>query len=285
VIDLDGTLVHSDGTVTATNRAALERARVQGIDVLIATGRTWSECHLLLEAAGLDGPVVTAGGSRLVRHPDHVTLDRITIDSAMAREAAGVLVEHGLGVLVLRDPDDDGVEYLHLGPHSLHSVSTWWHARHGHELHSLTTLDDVGSLEGVLRIAAVASSDSFEAPMSALQLQLGDRARVWHWEAVSDPTLGHDSVHLLEVFNPAACKWAMVQRWCEAHGRDESLVVAIGDGLNDVAIVKWAPLGVAMANADPRVRAVADHVAGHHDENGVAQVIDALLSGDLEVAR
>jgi hydroxymethylpyrimidine pyrophosphatase-like HAD family hydrolase len=121
--------------------------------------------------------------------------------------------------------------------------------------------------------------------MSALQSQLGSRARIWHWEAVIDPVLGHEAVHLLEVFNPCACKWGMVQRWCASHGRDASLVVAIGDGLNDVSIVKRAPLGVAMGNADPRVLAVADHVAGHHDENGVAQVIDALLSGELGVAQ
>ena len=283
VIDLDGTLVHSDGTVTAANRAALARARASGIDVLIATGRTWSECRTLLDATGLDGPVVTAGGSRLVQHPDHLTLDRIDMDPCMAQEAAQILVQHGLGVLILRDPEDDGVEYLHLGPHPLHAVSTWWHARHGHEVHALDTLDDVGKLHGVLRIAAVATPGTFQAPMAALDERLGDRARVWHWEAVIDPALGHEAVHLMEVFDPSACKWTMVQRWCASHGRDPAQVVAIGDGLNDVAIVRLAPLGVAMGNADPRVRAVADHVAPHHDDDGVAQVIDALLSGALEV--
>jgi hydroxymethylpyrimidine pyrophosphatase-like HAD family hydrolase len=59
------------------------------------------------------------------------------------------------------------------------------------------------------------------------------------------------------------------------YSRDE--VIAIGDGLNDVEMVQWAGLGVAVANAVPELRDIADFVTTSCDEEGVAQVIDRFI--------
>ena len=283
VIDLDGTLVNASGGISQANRRALEQVRGEGCTVLVATGRTWSECHVLLDAAGLDGPIITAGGSRLTTHPANETLDRLPLADAEAVAAAQVLIEHGLGVLVLIDPDPSGVEYVHLGPHDLHAVSHWWHDHHGHDVHRVDTPADAVMHGTVLRVAAVAEAAAFESPVSALADRLGDNARTWHWEAVTDPRRGHSPVHLLEVFGPEAGKWSMVRRWCEANDRDLSCVVAIGDGLNDVQLIQHATLGIAVANADDRVRAVADCIVPSNDDDGVAHAVHGLLDGTLGV--
>ena len=283
-VDLDGTLVGSSGYVSAENQAALAAARAAGIEIIVATGRTWSECHHLLRGASVQGPVITAGGARLVDHPSNATLDVLALPPAVGRQAIEVLVDQGLGVLVLLDPAKHGLEYVHVGPEPLHSVSLWWHKHHGHDVHVAASPEAACALGTVLRVAAVAAAESFAQPVAALKAALGSAARTWHWEAVTDPSLGHAPVHLLEVFDPAAGKWAMLERWCVSKGCNPARVAAIGDGLNDVELVQRAPLGIAMGNADARVLAVADHVAPSHDDNGVARTIEAMLGGRLEVS-
>lgn len=281
VIDLDGTLVGSSGSISLANRQAIQHVQASGCTVLVATGRTWSECHVLLDEAGLSGPLITAGGSRLTTHPANTTTDRIALTDTAAIAAAKVLVKHNLGVLVLVDPDPSGIEYLHLGPHDLHTVSHWWHDHHGHIVHPIASPDEVASHGTVLRVAAVAEAEVFEAPVIALQAAIGDEASIWHWEAVTDPRRGHAPVHLLEVFGREAGKWSMVQRWCAANGHNTSDVVAIGDGLNDVELIQHAGLGIAVANADARVRDVADCIVASNDDNGVADALLGLLDGTL----
>ena len=285
VIDLDGTLVHSRGHVSDANKAALQAARDAGVAVLVATGRTWSECRGMLDAAGIQGDVITAGGSRLTRHPGDDTLHRVPLDGNVAARAAACLSAQGLGVLVLRDPAGHGMVYHHLGPTPLHPVSTWWHAMHDHTVYAVPDAEAIAAMDDVLRIAAVAPGVAFAGPLEAVQATLGEAARVWHWEAVTDAALGHQPVHLMEIFNPQANKWGMVVHWCARNGVDPAHVVAIGDGLNDVELIRSAPLGVAMANADARVLAVADYVTCHHDDDGVADVIHALLQRRLDAVQ
>ena len=111
---------------------------------------------------------------------------------------------------------------------------------------------------------------------------LQGRAYLHHWGAVTEqsPAGGtHAGTHLLEVFAPEVNKWTMVRRYCDDRGVDQGRVAAIGDGLNDVALVENAALGVAMKNAFPEVIEVADRVTLDHDEDGVARAVDRIVTG------
>jgi hydroxymethylpyrimidine pyrophosphatase-like HAD family hydrolase len=57
--------------------------------------------------------------------------------------------------------------------------------------------------------------------------------------------------------------------------------VALGDGLNDLELISNAPMGIAMANADPRIKAVARAQTAAHHADGVALAVEALLAGNL----
>ena len=68
---------------------------------------------------------------------------------------------------------------------------------------------------------------------------------------------------------------------CQRYGIDAAEVVAFGDGLNDIDMLRWAGQAVAMSNAPEQVRAAADIVAPSHHDDGVAAVIELLLEGGL----
>jgi hydroxymethylpyrimidine pyrophosphatase-like HAD family hydrolase len=85
----------------------------------------------------------------------------------------------------------------------------------------------------------------------------------------------------IEVNPLGVTKAAGLQVVADYIGIDPSQVVAIGDSLNDLPMIRWAGLGIAMGNAQPEVKAEADWVTTSCDEHGVAYAVDQLLRGQL----
>jgi Cof subfamily protein (haloacid dehalogenase superfamily) len=82
---------------------------------------------------------------------------------------------------------------------------------------------------------------------------------------------------LLEIAPRGASKASALAWLCERRGIAAGEVAAFGDMPNDLPMLRWAGLGHAVSNAHPEVLAAADHVVGHHAEDGVALAIEALL--------
>jgi len=82
---------------------------------------------------------------------------------------------------------------------------------------------------------------------------------------------------LLEIAPRGASKASALSWLCERRGIAASDVAAFGDMPNDLPMLRWAGRGHAVSNAHPEVLAAADHVVGHHAEDGVALAIEALL--------
>jgi hypothetical protein len=88
---------------------------------------------------------------------------------------------------------------------------------------------------------------------------------------------GKSLPHFLEFAAPSVTKGAGLAFVAERLGFAREATVAFGDGENDVELIEWAGYGVAVANAHERVLAIADYVCPSVEEEGVAQVIEALL--------
>ncbi len=96
----------------------------------------------------------------------------------------------------------------------------------------------------------------------------------------SDIEAKDDSIHILEVFDKRVSKWAAIEWLAGERGVRSDRVAAIGDEINDLAMVKGAGLGIAMGNAVGSVREAAEAVAPSNAEDGVAFAIDRILSGE-----
>jgi hydroxymethylpyrimidine pyrophosphatase-like HAD family hydrolase len=81
----------------------------------------------------------------------------------------------------------------------------------------------------------------------------------------------------VEVTSPSVSKGAALAFVAERFGVSREEVIAVGDSGNDVSMVEWAGLGVAMANATPDVHAVADWVAPPVGDDGVVEIIERFL--------
>lgn len=281
VIDLDGTLLSRDGSVSRRNREAIDRARDAGFEVVLATGRSWKESRGAISAIDLRGMVIGAGGSTVNDATSGRTLLRELIEAPVVADLAGVLLEHGHRAHLLKDHDASDHDYCLVGEHELDEASRWWF-----EIHELVRVEVGCALDahrreltaGTLRVGSVAPAERLSRCAAEVISRHGDRVHAQQWGAQTAHEVVGSNTHLLEIFSRGVDKWSAVEWICREREVDPSRVVAIGDGLNDVGMIRGAGLGVAMGNSLPQVREVADRVVAPFDRDGVAEAIEWALA-------
>ncbi len=287
-IDLDGTLLSPDGSISARNRRAIERAREAGMRVTICTGRGFAECERFLGVIGQRDPVIVAGGSILSCPATRRTIHRFAIDQRVVLRAVERLLGHGHAVLVLKDPVEAGYDYLVVQGYQTHPidpVTEWWFREMNVRARYARSLDEDAHPEHTVRFG-ICGLDSTLDPISADLLgHLGDDIHLHNFPAVVAPehtrlTGEGRRYHILEVFSKDANKWTALSWLAAREGVAPERIVAIGDEVNDESMIVGAGLGVAMGNAVPRVKAAAGRETLRHDEDGVAHAIERVLSGE-----
>lgn len=271
-IDLDGTLLDSQHRLPDVNRDALHRAHAAGLKIVLCTGRAFTETRPVIADIGLDlDATVTVFGALVTDVATGRTLARRAIDLSLARAATAWFQERDYAVLWLADADAAGFDgYVLDGPRRHPAVDRWM-------AKSSCVVREVRALPAdappPVRLSVI-DDEAALAPVSAAL------------RAAFDGRLVHNVLHappynlsLVEVFAAGVSKWAGLLELCRRWNIDPRQTVAVGDDVNDLEMVQSAGLGVAMENANPRLRAVARHVTASNDAGGVARLIDELLSG------
>jgi len=278
-IDLDGTLL-VNGDIPFANLAAVKRAQEAGAMVVPCTGRGWWEASpVLSDVPGLEmGVYVT--GAMVAEIDTGQSLDFSVIEPHLAHELVTFLADQPEAVLVYREHNKAGHEYLVTGRGRLTANTRWWFEVTGAAVHfqrDVTPAD----LHNSLRVGMVASGDRVPGLRQALRQAFGNRILVHSFAALPDPD-STQSVHILEVFPAGVNKWHGLSWIARTRGIDQSRVAAIGDEINDLAMLRRAGCGIAMGNAIPDLKNAARHVTEPNDQDGLAHAINRLLTGQWD---
>jgi Cof subfamily protein (haloacid dehalogenase superfamily) len=252
--DLDGTVVRSDGSISARTRRALEAVADAGAMVVIVTGRPPRWLRGIAEAAGHHGLAICANGA-------------IVWDL----QAENVVASYPIDVSTVRDIVSSlRAEIPELG-FAVESVSE----RFGHEpgYRPRWSTDEqtiVAELEALLS-EPVAKLLARHEGLTADQLLARARSVVTDELA----SLTHSSRDgLLEISAAGVTKASTLTALCAEHGFGPEDVVAFGDMPNDLPMLAWAGHSVAVGNAHPEVLGAVDEVTGSNDDDGVALVLE-----------
>ncbi len=286
-LDLDGTLLDSRGRVSERNLGAVRRARQAGLTVTVCTGRGLVECRHVIDAIGQVDPVIVAGGAIVACPVTSRTLHRFAVDRELVAHMTARVLEHKHPVLILKDPLEAGYDYLVIVGEerlALDPVTLWWFEHMKVKVRYAQRLDEDAHPEHTVRVGACGLSGALAALKHDLAAGLAGRAQMHHFPAVVAPEHARkmpdgQSLHILEAFDRSADKWSAIGVLAAASAIRPDQIVAIGDEINDVPMIRGAGLGVAMGNAVPAVRDVADRHTLGNDEDGVAHAIDQVLSG------
>lgn len=260
--DLDGTVLRRDLEITDATREALDALRGRGVRLVVATGRWFSGARRFAGALGFEAedPVICYGGS-MVRTMDGETLLHRTLPRNLGVEALRWAEGRGLHTRVFLDgrivasPDTPAATNF---------------LRRGEEPNVEVVESPADWLEG-----------SREEPTKLVFVDRPDGVSGW-LEAARDAFAGRLFVtrslpHYVEVGGLEGTKAKGLQFLCERWGILPERTLAFGDADNDVDMLRFAGLGVAVGGMTGEVREAADAVAPSVDEDGVAHFVNYLL--------
>lgn len=254
--DLDDTLLRNDLTLSQRAIAAIGQAREQGVYVTFATGRMPVSARPYAEQLGLDVPLITYNGAMIQEAVSRKILYRKAIPVTLAREAVSFLLGEGAHLHMYRE-DRVFVQ-----------KTNEWSRAYGQktgvtveETNLMTVLEQ--EKEGVEKLIIFGPPEELAGWRQKLGRKLPDRLH-----------LTSSKPYFLEMGHPEVNKGRALLTFAEGLGIKPEEIMALGDGLNDLEMLRCAGLGVAMGNAQQEVKEAADAVTATNEEDGVAQAIE-----------
>jgi Cof subfamily protein (haloacid dehalogenase superfamily) len=252
-IDLDGTLLRSDGTLSNRTRNAVAGAVGAGVDVVLVTARGPRTVGDLAAELGIAGEAICSNGG--------IVLDLATggihrfraIETGVALQLVEGLRERLPGILFAVERDVFAHEP---------GFAAWdWEPPAGTRVGDAVELLD----EPATKLILLHADHELDVVAAAARDLAGDSVSV----SISGSWV-------VEVSAAGVNKAAALAELCEERAIEARDVIAFGDHLNDLPMLAWAGTAVAVANAHQDVIDIADEVTATNDEDGVALVLERL---------
>ncbi|HSJ37772.1 MAG TPA: Cof-type HAD-IIB family hydrolase [Planococcus sp. (in: firmicutes)] len=256
-IDLDGTLLADDLTISTDTQAAIRKSMELGVIVTIATGRMYPSAKRIALELGMDAPLITYQGALIRSATNSEILRERFVPFEIAQKLIHVAAEKSMHLQVYQND-------------TLYSaVENELVMAYAKEVGMPYTIEpDLLKLakNGFMKMLFIDQPDALDLLQEELQAVLGDQA-----------CIEKSKLHYLEVTHPEANKGSALRFLAENLGIDGSQIIGIGDNHNDTELVKSAGFGVAMGNAVPALKALADYTTLSNNEDGVLHVINTFV--------
>lgn len=265
-VDIDGTLTNSAKDISPATGAALRRMMERGHKVILASGRPVTgirryEQELALERYG--GYVMAFNGACMIECETGRKVYERVLPGELLPELYRFARERGCGLAT------------HKGDISVSAFAPDEYVELEARINGMTVVqpeDFVSYVDfGMYKCLMTAEPSRAAQLERELGQRFGDKANIYR----SDP-------YFIEVMPQGVDKGAALGKLLEIMGADWADTVCCGDGYNDISMIRRAGVGVAMANAQPQVRAAADFVAPGNEDDGLVQVIDRFVLEDGE---
>lgn len=259
--DVDGTLLGLDGGYTQRLRHALQAVQALGVKTAIASGRPKFAVDFLIDDLGLDAAGLYYTGA-LVFDPK---TGESLIQQPLAVDRVQCLIERARQLQVYTEVCTRDDFYIETS-NPIGDV----HSEHLRVTPTLKAFDQLVTAEPVFKLLMAVDEKHQPGVLKQLEQEFSDL--VFAYACL--PT--YPSWSFVSIIDPKACKHAAFDCLLEYHQVSADQVMAFGDADSDKVFLSRAGLGVAMGNAKPEIKAVADAVTVAAADDGVAQVLEIL---------
>ena len=258
-MDLDGTVLDETFTPSARTAAAIAAAEAAGIACLIATGRMFVSARRIAAQLGIRRPLVCYQGALVADPVSGEVLVHRPIEAPLAREILRAMpTEHARHSNLYIDDE------LYVWEEN--EATLRYSQVSGVEMHIVGPLADWIE-RPTTKIVTVGRPDDMDVLRDELQPRFGSRAFI----AKSLP-------YFLEFAAPGVSKASGLALLADLLGFSAEQAVAVGDAENDREMLDWAGCGLAVANASDLLKGEADAVIPSVHDDGVAQLLEALVA-------
>ena len=253
-LDLDGTLIGRDLTISPRTKNAISQLMSQGIIVTIATGRMFQSALPFAKELNINVPIICYEGAMIANPDTKDVLWHKPVPLQFARQVIEIVNREKLHINAYLD-DELYVETVNEKAALYASIAR-------------VRANAVGKLLDFLdreptKLVIVGTPEEIDGINKTLKDEFKGALHI----AKSFP-------RFCEVAHRECSKANALSMLADKLGIVQSEVMAIGDNPNDVDMVEWAGMGIAMANGTQEVKEVADWITGSIEEDGVAQAIE-----------
>lgn len=273
-IDLDGTLLSSNIEISKENIQAIQKAQEAGHIVMICSGRAPEDIKTVIDQTPLQCPVAGSNGTMVIA--DGKLLSQVSINKEKVDNVAAILNEKQFpfklytseGIYVAKTWADRMLAFLEKNPEVSKGLTPKEYKfmteqpKESDSIKLFEQIDDVLNKENIAIQKFFIPTISGKAELIATLKEIED---------ISITTSGPFNIEIMDVNGH---KGNGVKVMAEYFGIPIENTVAIGDNFNDVPMLEVAGLSIAMGNADPTVKDLADVVTLTNNEHGVAHAIE-----------
>lgn len=259
-LDLDGTLLRTDKTISKRTEAVIQALKEKGHLIMIATGRPYRVSKEYYRQLRLETPIVNFNGA-YVHHPDdpgwgvyHTPIPLPVVENILrtceAFHLQNIIVEHMDDVYIKN--------------------------------HDAALTESFKVNVGQLQIGPIFETLKTDPTCVLIQTENGETERLLkaldtqYTDAVHQRSWGNPS-NIIEIIRNGVNKAVGIKRVAEYYHIPRERIIAFGDEDNDLEMLAYAGRGIAMGNAAERIKQVADDVTLTNDEDGIAAYLERLL--------
>jgi len=257
--DMDGTLFRQDLVISDRVREAIARAQGAGVTIVLATGRMPAAARSFVKLLDLSGPQIFSNGA-LVQTAAGEVLIHVPVEGDVARRVVEYCAVRGMHVNA----------YVGDTVYVARMTAEADFTRHLNRLEPVVVPDlaELVEMHEPTKMVIVRLPKVEDGLLATLQEDF--RGHLLVFSSVPQ---------YCELVNPLVDKGRALRMLTEKLSLTTSDVAAIGDGDNDITLLEAAGLPLAMGNATVQLKAIARHVVGSVEENGVAEAIDRYVLG------
>ncbi len=262
-LDMDGTVLDDTGSVSSEVKLCLKQLLKRDIPIYLASGRSYESMlwvHTLLE---LKTPLIAYNGAQLIEPLGNKIVKQNLLNPLLVEDAIRVAKKHGIYVQFYIDK-----KVYYIGSELLANEYTQKSGVTPRRLDESIHFKE-RCTNGMFLVSEVNCDNT---PLIKLSKELSS---IPLWKDKGSFFLS--SVGTLEFSNRGISKGNMISYLLESHNIKHIDTIAIGDGLNDKEMILNAGLGIAMGNAPPELKSIADLTISKNSENGVSKFLNGFF--------
>lgn len=257
-LDMDGTLLNVNHKISDRVKKAIGDARKKGVKVILSSGRGFKGIERFVKELELNELVVSINGAVVTDASGEKTVFSTHMEPAVTRRIIELQKEYNVFSIYF--------EGMKMYVEELNEKALYFANFEGVELIPVGNMLEFYNTQPIGKMLMIGEHEKF---LSFREILLGELGQYIN-ATFSLPDF-------LEAYNINVSKGIVLHKIAEYYGLKREEVIAIGDGENDISMIEYAGLGVAMANAMEPVKNAADLITKSNAEDGVAHIIEEYI--------
>jgi Cof subfamily protein (haloacid dehalogenase superfamily) len=268
-IDIDGTLLDSQGHVSQANGDVLRRAHEAGVETVLVTGRRHRFALPVAEQLGFDLWIISSNGA-VTRSTRGESFHRDLMPQATALKLCAHMRDFRNYSVITFDRDSIGAIVCE-NREQLYGVIQRWMEKNAPYIEYVSPVEKA-LIEDPIQVMFCGPVDLMQSAQERL-LAADFAGEI----TVLRTQYDYRNLTIVDILNAGCSKGHAVERWATHRGLDRSQVMAIGDNYNDIEMLTFAGHPVIMGNASDDLKQNGWTITLHNDESGVAAAVEQVL--------